>query len=443
MKTRIARYSNPLIAIILALSSTSCAVVGPDYKQPDIAVPTQYKEADQTIKEGQAIAGDWWLVYRDDKLDQLIATATLHNHSLQAAAARMRQAQSLAAIAQADRVPNIYIGGRNDFGILAAWEADLWGRVHRNIEANDAAAEASVADLAAAKLSLQAQLAQNYFMLRVKDAEIRLLLDTVTSYQRSLEITSNQYAVGVASQGDVAQAQAQLSTARSLWSSALIERSQFEHALAVLVGEAPADFNIEATSLNITIPDIPALLPSTLLRRRPDIVAAERRMAVANAQVGVAEAETWPRINLSIGVSVVRKAIGGSDISAPLYTNGKLRQNRDKSMARYDEVVADYRQAVLNSFREVEDELIAMRILDQALQAQTNAEVANGKVVQIMKNQYKAGVAGYQSIIIAEAEALSSRRSKLGLLERRLVASVALIKALGGGWQPEADSSEN
>lgn len=425
----------------LAILITACKVVGPNYERPSMDVPATYKEA-TALKNAKtptkAIGENWWALYDDSELDKLIAQVEIQNYSLQAVDARVRQAQALTDAANAANGPTIVAGGRNDLGMVANWEIDLWGRIRRNIESSGAAAQASVADRAALKLSLQAQLAQNYFLLRVQDAEIRLLQDTAVSYEQSLKITRNQYAVGVADRGSVMQAQTQLSVAQAQAHNARVARAQLEHAIAVLIGKAPADFTFVVAPISAQVPEVPPALPAELLQRRPDIAAAERRMAAASAQIGVAEAAAYPSLSLFAGVSIRKGLLGGAEVVAPLYPKQTPKAARTKAAAAYEEAIADYRQAVLNGFREVEDNLVALQILDEAANAQAEAVKAGREAVVITNNQYRVGVANAQSLIVVQAAALVNERSALGILSRRLVASVTLIKALGGGWESAA-----
>ncbi|MDT8281864.1 MAG: TolC family protein, partial [Gammaproteobacteria bacterium] len=308
------RLSSLTIAILATLN-TACTVVGPNYERPSIDVPATYKEVHEsavTASDDTSTYWPWWMIYDDQVLDQLIANIDTKNYSLQAIEAQMRQARSATDIALAAQYPTVVAGGTNDLGILVNWELDLWGRIKRNLEASGAAAQASAADLAAAKLSLQAQLAQNYFLLRVKDADIQLLQDTIASYERSLEITQNQYTVGVADRSSISHAQVQLSTTQIQVNDARIARAQLEHSIAVLIGKAPADFSLAVVPIELVAPEIPATLPADLLQRRPDIAAAERRMAAASAKIGVAEAEAYPKIDLFAGVTIVKGIIGGA-----------------------------------------------------------------------------------------------------------------------------------
>lgn len=431
-------HLSKILSIALVTLTTGCTVVGPDYQRPTVDIPNTYKEttelsnADQdTLIATQA----WWSVYNDQELNKLLSQIEANNYSLQSIAAKFSQTQALANVARAGQSPNVVAGGRNDLGILMNWEIDLWGKIKRNIEANEALVAASKAELDAAKLALQAQLAQNYFLLRIQDAELELLNNTVSSYQRSLQITRNQYAVGVANNDNIAQAQGQLSTAKVQLLNAQITRAQLEHTIAVLVGKAPSHFSIAVKPLQINLPTIPNSLPADLLKRRPDIVAAERRMAEASAKIGVTEAQAYPELNLFAGATIRNGLIGGGEVEVPLYTAGAIDAQNDAAAAEYEAVVARYRQTVLESVKEVEDNLIELKLLQQVSQAQSDALTALREVVKVTNNQYDAGVTNYQSIIIAQSSALANEREALKILGRQLVTSVTLIKALGGGWQ--------
>lgn len=427
----------------LATLNAACTVVGPDYVRPSIDVPPAYKEApgSKTPQPRDASAHErWWEIYADSRLDALVEQVEAANPSLQALEARVRQARSLAEVARAAQFPTLTAGGTNDLGLLATWEIDLWGRIRRSVESSGAAAQASAADLAAAKLSVQAQLVQNYFLLRVQDAEIRLLQDTVAAYERSLQLVRNQYAVGVVSRGNIVQAQAQLGTAQAQMHDARVARAQLEHAIAVLIGKAPADFSFAVAPIDVNVPAVPPALPSELLERRPDIAAAERRMAAASAQIGVAEAASYPSVNLFAGVSI-RHGVGGARVAVPVFDAGSTRAQSAQAGAVYDEAVANYRQTVLNGFREVEDNLAALQILDATAAAQAEAVKAARESVTITNNQYRAGIVDYLSVVVVQATALANERAALGILGRRLVASVTLIKALGGGWEAEAPAA--
>jgi len=441
------------IGLLVGLA-TSCVTVGPDYKRPEIDLPKAFKEAPEqkAFSTSESLTSDnlqisdepWWAIYSDEVLDSLLQQIEIKNYSVQAALAQLEQARASADIAKAGKSPVLGAGGINDFGLLLSWEIDLWGRIKRNAESSMAAAQASEAELAATKLSLQAQLAQNYFLLRIQDADIQLSEATSKAYQRSLEISENQYAAGVVGRENLTQAQAQLSVVQVEIFKARITRAQLEHSIAVLIGVAPADFELSVTSLDLEVPQIPVSLPSQLLSRRPDIAAAERNMAAANAQIGVAKARAYPSLSLSSGYRIIKKFVGGSKVGFPIYTSGAVSANSKKATFAYNATVANYRQTVLTGFLEVEDNLIELDLLEQAAKAQANAVIANGKSVEILNNQYRAGIVNYQSIVIVQASSLENQRAALDILSRRLTSSVALIKALGGGWDARLlENSEN
>ncbi|MDH5209521.1 MAG: efflux transporter outer membrane subunit, partial [Burkholderiaceae bacterium] len=346
MRNRTAR----VLAIASVLAGSVSCTVGPDYVRPVADVPSAYKEAGTVPQPRSAIpAGRWWEVFNDGELNALVAAIDVNNQTVRAAEARMRQALALTEAARSRYYPLLTAGGANqNVGLVAAWELDLWGRIRRTVEASTASAESAADELAAAKLSLQAQLAQNYFLLRVQDAEIRLLQDSVARYERSLQLTRNQYAVGVASRGDVVQAEAQLMSTRSQALDATVTRAQLEHAIAVLIGKAPADFSIAPLPLDLTIPAAPSALPSELLERRPDIAAAERRMAAANAQIGVAEALYYPSVSLGVGGGFGNRDFEGGAVTGWTLFDGGLRKAQSaQATAGYDETVANYRQTIL------------------------------------------------------------------------------------------------
>ncbi|MCF6194357.1 MAG: TolC family protein [Kangiellaceae bacterium] len=336
----------------LIIFTASCVTVGPDYKRPEIRTPNAFKEANKESSKDNVneveqktevanITASWWHVYNDPILDNLLRQIEVKNYSLQAAAAQVEQARASVTIAKSGQSPALVAGGVNDFGVLLSWEIDLWGKIKRNTESSKAAAQASIADLAAAKLSLQAQLAQNYFLLRIKDADIQLSKETSKAYQRALEISKNQYAAGVVGRENLTQAQAQISSVQVEIFKAKIRRAKLEHSIAVLIGLAPADFQLEAASINSKLPTIPVSLPSQLLSRRPDIAAAERRMAAANAQIGVAKSRAYPSLSLSSGYRLVKNFVGGSRVTLPLYTSGAVSANSKKAAFAYNATVAD------------------------------------------------------------------------------------------------------
>lgn len=425
-----------LILLGIVSLASACKVLGPEYTPPVSQAPAAYKEAAKLQRSLGLIDPRWWKLYGNDELDQLISQVEQQNYSLQAVAAKTKQARALTEVAQAAKLPTVIAGGQNDLGILANWEIDLWGRIQRSIEASGATAQASAADLAAMKLSLQAQLAQNYFNLRVQDEQIRLLQETVAVYERLLTVTQNQYAAGVTDRSAILQVQSQLNVVQSQMHEVKVSRAQFEHAIAVLVGKSPADFSIATAPLTAQVPDVPAALPADLLLRRPDIAAAERRMAAASAKIGEAEASAYPSLDLFAGVSIRRGLLGGAKVSAPLYSGGATQAKRSEAASAYEEVIADYQQTVLNGFREVEDNLASLESLGAAANNKAESVKAARAALVITTNQQKVGIVHYPTLISAQAAALDSEKVSLDILAKRLVASVNLIKALGGGWQP-------
>jgi NodT family efflux transporter outer membrane factor (OMF) lipoprotein len=339
--------------------------------------------------------------------------------------------------------------------IDASWEPDLWGKVQRTVEAQRAGAQASAGDLAAAQLSLQGQLAQDYFALRALDAERRLLDDTVAAYETSLQMTRNRYDAGVAGRTDVVEAEAQLETTRAQAIDLGVQRAQTEHAIARLVGKTPSELSIPPAPLEATPPSIPVGLPSALLERRPDVAAAERRVAAANAQIGVAEAAYFPTVTLSASGGLESASLAqwfawpsrmwslAPSVSETVFDGGFRGAQKDFARAGYDVSVAAYRDTVLAAFQAVEDALAALRILEEEAQVQDAAVVAARQSVTLTTNQYRAGTVSYLDVVTVQAIALADERTAVVLLGQRMVDSVALIEALGGGWSsaelPTAD----
>jgi NodT family efflux transporter outer membrane factor (OMF) lipoprotein len=454
-----------LLAAVAAVLG-GCATVGPEYVRPKVVVPEGYRQGTPGWKKAEprdhVARGKWWEVYGDARLNALAEKVESGNQNVAAAEARVRQALAIARQARADLYPAVSASGgasrsgasganagasnRYDVGVDAAWEPDLWGRVRRSIEAGEAQWQATAGDLAAVRLSATAALVQNYLSLRVVDAQARLLTDTVAAFNKSLELTRNRYAVGVAGRQDVVLAEAQVKGVQAQLVDLGVLRAQLEHAIAVLVGEPPAAITIEAQAAAPGLPDIPAALPSELLERRPDIAAAERRMAAASARIGVAESAFYPSVSLAGSVGL-RSALLGDLISAPstlwslgaaaaqLLVDGGARQSAvEQTRAAFDAEVAAYRQAVLTGFQEVEDNLAALRILAEQAKLQEDATKASRTSVELMLNRYRAGTVGFLDVISVQTILLSNERALLAILGRRLAASALLVKALGGGW---------
>ena len=458
-------------AAILAIALFGGCAVGPDYVRPDAEVPQAYKEAGAwklAQPQDEASRGRWWEIFKDPQLDALLEQVEISNQNVLASEAQFRRARSLLAASRAGYFPTVtadasitrsrsptgLVGGTTAGRIItnrsasldAGWELDLWGRVRRTVESNEANAQASAADLAAARLSAQAALASNYFLLRVLDAQKQILDENVGALQRSLDLTKNRYAAGVAAKVDLVQAETQLKSTLADAVDTGVQRAQLEHAIAVLIGKPPATFSLPPTALAVTMPAIPPAVPSALLERRPDIAAAERTVAAANAQIGVAKAAYFPALSLS-GSLGSRAADAsqwftapsrfwsiGPALSLPLFDAGLRRAQTDQAIAAYDATVAEYRQAVLTGFQEVEDNLAALRILEEEAKVQEDAVRAARESVILTTNQYKAGTVSFLNVAVVQASQLNNERTAMGILGRRLVAAVTLVKALGGGW---------
>ena len=461
--------------VVCAIAGLCGCTAGPNYVRPPVETPSAYKEAQawkQAEPRDERPRGNWWEAFNDPQLDALVTQVAITNQTIKAAEARVREARALTQQARAAFFPIVTAnasatrsssgggtivgstvsssgGVRNNYNVAldVNWEIDLWGRVRRTVEASEASGEASVADLEAAKLSAQAQLAEDYFLLRVQDAQIQLLNDTVVAYERSLQLTRNQYAVGVVGRADVAQAETQLKSTQAQAIDAAVQRAQLEHAIAVLIGKPPAEFSIAAEGVPTEFPVIPIELPSELLERRPDIAAAERRAAAANAQIGVAESAFFPSLTLSatggFQSSVLSQLFSlpsrywslGPQLAQIIFDAGLRRAQTAQAIATYDENVANYRQTVLAGFQEVEDNLAALKILEQEAAVQDDAVKTARESLAIVLNQYRAGIANYLAVVVIQAAALNNERTALSILSRRLTASVVLIKALGGGWE--------
>jgi len=461
------------IAFLFAFLA-GCAA-GPDYVRPQIEAPAQYKELQgwrQAEPRDALPRGSWWTMFGDRELDALMARVDLSNQTLRAAEARFRQSRALADQARAalfpalsanasatrskspslSNQPSFAVGAVNNYNVAlnTSWELDVWGRVRRSVEAGEAGWQASAADLEAARLSAYAALAQNYFALRVADATRQVLEDTVAAYARTLELTRNRYAAGVVARVDVVQAEVQWKSARAQLVDVGVERAQLEHAIALLVGEAPAAFSIERAPFAASMPAIPVGLPSELLERRPDIAAAERNAAAANARIGVAQAAFFPTITLS-GAAGFRSTDSASLFTTPsrfwslggalaqaVFDGGLREAQKQQAIAVYDEDAATYRQTVLTAFQEVEDNLAALRILEEEARLQDEVVQAARHALELTTNQYQAGIVSYLNVISAQTTLLSNERTASSLLGRRLTASVALVKASGGGWSAES-----
>lgn len=458
------------IAFAVAVLISGCAV-GPDYVVPKMDLPATYKEQGpwKVAEPGQIDSNHrWWEAYHDSVLNDLIEQAGKANQNLRLAEAQYRQSQAAASLARASLWPTVgvstgfsraqtdsygslHLVNNPTIGLSASWEPDIWGAVRRSVESGDASAQAGAATLAAARLSIQATLAQDYLQLRVTDLQKDLYVRTVAAYQRSLALTQHQYAAGVALRSDVAQAETQLLTAQAQLIDLDATRNQLEHAIAILVGKAPASFTLEAVkpdaaALQASMPVIPTGLPSDLLERRPDIANAERLAAAANANIGVARSAYFPALTLGATGGYSSLAYGqlfdvpsrvwslGASLAATLFDGGARSARTDQANAAFDGAVATYKQTVLGGLQEVEDNLSTLRVLDQESQTQERAVQAARLAERLALSQYAAGTVTFVTVATAQATALTNERTAAQLLGRQLVASVALIKATGGGW---------
>jgi NodT family efflux transporter outer membrane factor (OMF) lipoprotein len=466
------RLSADAFAFALSLILTGCAI-GPNYSKPDVEVPAQWKEAGDWVvaqPKDEVPKGKWWEAFGDPVLNGLMEQVSVSNQTLKAAEARYLQARAAVRSARSGFFPTVGAsadasrargtGPRYSVALDARWEIDLWGRIRRLVEAARAGEEASAADLEGVKLSLQAELAIDYFQLRVTDVQRDLFDDTVKAFQASYNVTQNRYRAGVAAKVDVVQAESQLLSTQAQAIDLRSTRATLEHAIAVLVGKPPANFAIEPTpfspqvpnapptvpKLRIDIPGVPPGVPTRLLERRPDIAAAERRMAADNARIGVAQAAYFPALTLTGSAGFASNALSslftapsrfwsiGAGLAGTLLDFGARGAAVDISRAAYEETVANYRETVLVAFQEVEDQLAAIHWLTEENAVQQEAARAARESVVLTQNQYKAGTVSYLNVVQVQATQLSDERQTVILQGRRLAATVALIRALGGSW---------
>ena len=464
-----------LVATALLLSA--CAA-GPDYVRPAVEVPDAYKES-AGWKSAEPKPAEsrqpWWEVYGDPALNALMQDAQRANQNLRIAEAQYREARALADAARAGLFPSlgasagaqrartntngVKTGNTVDIALNASWEPDLWGSVRRSVESGEAGAQASADDLAAARLSIQAALAQDYFQLRITDQQRELYAATTAAYARSLQLTQAQHRAGVVLLSDVALAESQLTTAQAQAVDLDAQRSQLEHAIAILTGRPPAAFSLApataAQPFQGQVPASPPGLPSELLERRPDIAAAERRVALANANIGVARAAYFPSLTLSAGGGFSAAGLGslfdtpsrvwslGAALAQTVFDGGLRRAHDAQAVAAYDAAVAQYKQTVLSGFQQVEDNLADLAVLDRESELQAKAVQASQLAERLALSQYRAGTATYLSVITAQTLSLSNQRTAVQLRGRQLAASVSLITATGGGWSPTAPVASN
>ncbi|MDQ2993871.1 MAG: efflux transporter outer membrane subunit [Pseudomonadota bacterium] len=473
------------VAIVMSMALSACTV-GPDYMRPKVCTPVKFKEA----KKGWKIAkprdvcnrGEWWRVFHDPKLNALENRLNCANQNIAIAAARYRQSLAIVDQVRADFYPVVSAmaaiskqkipasrsavisnsdlstssnsvisssGGTStnySLSLNASWEPDLWGGVRRAVEASADTAQASAAQLALTRLSMQATMAQLYFQVRTLDLDQKVLNENVNAYRQALKLAQNRYNAGVAARADVIQAQSLLEGAESTAINNGVNRAIFEHAVAVLVGEIPSCFSLPHNPLNSTPPSIPLIVPSTLLERRPDIANAERLMAAANAEIGVAIAAYYPVLNLTASGFTRGPGLGplfslptlgwalGAQLVETIFDGGLRNATTAAARANYEATLATYRQTVLAAFQDVEDNLSTLRILADQIQAQNRAVASARKSLQIIMNQYKAGTVTFTTVIVAETVLYNAEKNAADIAGQRMVAAVGLIKALGGGW---------
>jgi NodT family efflux transporter outer membrane factor (OMF) lipoprotein len=460
-----------ILISVLTIALTGC-MVGPKYARPSVptAPADTYKEADgwKTAQPSERVQrGPWWEMFGDPQLNALEDQLTASNQDLKVAQARFQQARAQVRFNRAALYPTIstapsiasirdsgnqpYLPATSTTGefILPfdlSYEFDVWGRVRRTVAASREEAQATAADLQTVSLSLHAELAYDYFELRSADAQKQLLDDTVKAYQESLQLTTNRFEGGAAPKSDVAQAQTQLQTTMVQATDIAVQRSQFEHAIAILIGKPPAAFSLPASPQNLQPPDISAGLPSQLLERRPDIAAGERRVAEANEQIGIARAAYFPTITLSAAAGLEGNSITnwftwpsrfwavGPSALETLFDAGRRRATTEAARANYDATVASYRETSLTALQQVEDNLAALRILEQEARQQQTATASAQESLQIFNDRYIGGADPYLQVLTAQTIALQNERNDVDILRRRMDASVLLVKALGGGW---------
>jgi NodT family efflux transporter outer membrane factor (OMF) lipoprotein len=458
--------------LALAVFPFSGCAVGPKYHPPVAPAPPAYKELGNwrpAQPNDRNLGGEWWKIFQDPQLDALELEVNVSNQNLKAAAAQYQQARAVLRYYRADYYPTVTAGPSatrtrvsanaptnsalrgatfNDFvmPIDVSYQADVWGRVRKNVESYREQAQASAADLATVNLSMHADLAIDYFQARSLDAEEQLLNSTVKQYEEALELNQSRFEGGIASEVDVEQAKTQLQTTRAAAIDVGVARAQFEHAVAILIGKPPAEFSLPPLPLTAPPPRIPVSVPSELLERRPDIAAAERRVAAANAQIGVAKSAYYPLISLtgsggfeSSSITTLLQgpsglwSVGLSAVGT-IFDVGRRRAFTDEARAAYDAQVATYRENVLTGFQQVEDSLAAVRILEHEADVQDEAVVAAQRSLDLSITRYKGGVTTYLEVITAQSAALSDQVTAVDILGRRMANTVLLIQALGGGW---------
>ncbi len=473
LRIKVSSLNSRVALLVTALIICAGCAVGPNYHRPPMQTPQVYKEAGDwkpAQPNDQNLGGAWWTLFQDPQLDALEEQIKGGNQNLKAAEAQFRQARAALRYNRADYFPTVTAGPsatrtltssnrppansifngktNNDFVLPFdfSYQADVWGRVRRTVESSRDQAQASAADLATIELSMRADLAIDYFQARSLDAQEQLLNSTVKQYEQALELNQNRFNGGLASEVDVEQAKTQLQTTRAVAIDVAVLRSQYEHAVAILIGKPPANFSLPPLPLATLPPKIPLSMPSELLERRPDIAAAERRLAAANAQIGVAKSAYYPVISLGAtggfeSASISNLLTGPSGlwslgVSAigTIFDGGRRHALTDEARAAYDSQVATYRQNVLTAFQQVEDNLAAVRILENEAKVQEEAVAAAQRSLDLSVTRYQGGVTNYLEVTTAQTAALSNQVTAVNILGRRMANTVLLIQALGGGW---------
>jgi len=462
---------SPFLLLAASICVAGCAI-GPKYTVPAVTAPPAYKESANwkpAQPNEQQLGGNWWEIFQDPELNTLEEQINVSNQNLKGAVAQYQESRAALRYVRADYYPTVtvspsatrekYSSNRppsstfdgltfNDFVLPVnfSYQANVWGRVSRNVESYREQAQATAADLAVVNLSMHATLAVDYFAARTLDAEEKLLRDTVAQYQQAYHLNEDRYQGGLGSEVEVEQAKTILQTTRAQLVDVGVARTQYEHAVAVLVGRAPADFTLPPLPLTTPPPSIPVGVPSELLERRPDIAAAERRVAAANAQIGLAEIAYYPLVNIvgSVGfesgsTTTLLQGPGamwsvGAAVAQTLFDGGRRRAATDEAKASYDSSVASYRQTVLTGFQQVEDNLAALRILEQEAGVQTSAVEAAQRSLDLSNARYEGGVTSYLEVITAQNADLSDELTAVNILGRRMASAVLLIEAIGVGW---------
>lgn len=450
---------------VCVMLAGGCVNLSPKYARPGLseAVPEQYKEEEgwrTGLPKAEMDRGAWWEIFKEPKLNELMLKLNAANQNIAEAAANLRQARAQADVARSAFFPSFSApasatrsgtegggGPRTNYsvGVSSQWEISFWNALP-GYEAAKAQAEATAADFAAMRLAMQAELAQNYFQLRAYDVQQDLFESTIKAYKRALQLTRSQYRGGIATSADVSQAEAQLAMAEAQLTAVQRQRSLLEHAIAVLAGQLPASFSLEKGELAAFVPEVPTGLPSSLLERRPDIAAAERRVATANQQIGLARAAWFPTLNIGgdflfqgtswVGASLYTWSVGPS-AALSLFEGGRRLAENESAWAAYEAEVASYRQSVLQAFKEVEDNLGALSYLEKEAKAHERAVKASREALRQSLSQYEGGMTTYLQVVTNQTTVLSNERNAIDVQAQRLSAAVNLVKALGGGWREE------